>query len=320
MVKMPKIPKPSKKNIAPAAISILPFGQVFARIFFLDGSLDKWWLLIPIFLIPPFSLVAFFLILFGFVDKGKGGKPYDLYIALPMVFAVLFKIFSFIKVDFFHTKIFKSIEYILILGTLMFALLYKRHKSIQKINKEPEKCDSTFNPKILTNEFVNSVVLFGISVVLLLFIKFIAMGLLLKTGKIKAVSKVNNIIDLIFFPIALWCVYVFNNMIKGSDYDKLCTPDWNIKDKSTWIPFIFSLIGIIFSIMFSKPSDFSKAKDNLSNVKNNLSNLKKLDIAKVKELAKSKIDINKVKKLAKSKVNKKEIEELAKSNLKKIKK
>ena len=38
-------------------LGIVPLGQLWARIFYFNGSLDKWWLMFPIFLLPPFSFL-----------------------------------------------------------------------------------------------------------------------------------------------------------------------------------------------------------------------------------------------------------------------
>ena len=48
-------------------ISIIPLGQLWARIFWLDGSLDKSWLMFPLFLIFfIFSLIISLFIFFSF--------------------------------------------------------------------------------------------------------------------------------------------------------------------------------------------------------------------------------------------------------------
>lgn len=123
----------SKKNIAPALISLIPFGQLFARIFYLDGSLDKWWLLIPIFYSPPFSLAPMIMILLGLVKKGKGGKPYDSYIYIPMILVTLKQLISFTSIG--DNKAFKIISGLLIVGSLVIILLNKQKNIIDK-NKE----------------------------------------------------------------------------------------------------------------------------------------------------------------------------------------
>ena len=65
---------------------ILPLGQLWARVFWMNGSLDKPWLLIPIFWMPPFSLLPALMIYFGFVADGKGvNPPYDWWMLVPII-------------------------------------------------------------------------------------------------------------------------------------------------------------------------------------------------------------------------------------------
>ena len=40
---------------------IIPFGQLAARVIRLNGSLDREWLMFPLFYIPPFSFLPIFL-------------------------------------------------------------------------------------------------------------------------------------------------------------------------------------------------------------------------------------------------------------------
>lgn len=64
-------------------------GQLFVRIFWLDGSLNKWWLLFPPVSIPPVSFIPAYLIFINKVYKGYGGYPVDLYMFLPLIFTVV---------------------------------------------------------------------------------------------------------------------------------------------------------------------------------------------------------------------------------------
>ena len=66
-------------------LGLFPLGQLWARIFYFNGSLDKWWLMFPMFLIPPFSFVPLLLMKFGFVADGKGTNPLDYWMLLPII-------------------------------------------------------------------------------------------------------------------------------------------------------------------------------------------------------------------------------------------
>jgi hypothetical protein len=48
--------------------------QLWARVFWLQGSLDQWWLLIPVFWMFPLSVVPAVMIYMNKVAPGGGGK------------------------------------------------------------------------------------------------------------------------------------------------------------------------------------------------------------------------------------------------------
>ena len=65
---------------------MVPLMQLWARIFWMNGSMDKPWLLIPIFFVPPFSLVPAFMMYFGYVADGQGvTPPYDWWMLVPII-------------------------------------------------------------------------------------------------------------------------------------------------------------------------------------------------------------------------------------------
>lgn len=67
-------------------IGLVPLGQLWARVFWMNGSLDKPWLLLPFFWFPPLGLIAGFMFWMGWVQKGQGGKPpYDTWMLIPII-------------------------------------------------------------------------------------------------------------------------------------------------------------------------------------------------------------------------------------------
>lgn len=96
------------------AMSLIPMGQLYARVEKLDGSLDKEWSLFPLFMIPPFQFIPMTMINMGLLKKGKGGKPYDWYMIIPLIVKLLIG-FSIA----FALKIPNFVE----LGILFFAVL-----------------------------------------------------------------------------------------------------------------------------------------------------------------------------------------------------
>jgi len=84
----------------------VPFSQLYARIFWMSGSLDKAWLLIPVFWIFPMSLVPTIMIWMGWVKDGPGGiPPYDIWMLIP----IMCKIFvGFVVDNYFDDSFFVS--------------------------------------------------------------------------------------------------------------------------------------------------------------------------------------------------------------------
>jgi hypothetical protein len=68
---------------------LIPMGQLYARIVKFNGSLDNIWLLFPLFTIPPFQFISTIMMKFGMFKNGKGGKPYDQYMLLPIIVKII---------------------------------------------------------------------------------------------------------------------------------------------------------------------------------------------------------------------------------------
>lgn len=67
-------------------IGLIPLGQLWARIFWMNGSLDKSWLLLPFFWFPPLGLISAFMFWMGWVKDGPGGRPpYDTWMVVPII-------------------------------------------------------------------------------------------------------------------------------------------------------------------------------------------------------------------------------------------
>ncbi len=65
--------------------SIIPMGQLYARVEIMDGSINHAWTMFPLFMVPPFQFVPIIMMNLGIIKKGKGGKPYDWYMLIPIM-------------------------------------------------------------------------------------------------------------------------------------------------------------------------------------------------------------------------------------------
>lgn len=209
----------NKKLAAILATIVIPFfGQFFARIFWLDGSLDKSWLLL--FGIPPLTLLPAGMMMFGLVKKGKGGKPWDNYIFGPIIINI---IASLLLPNIFSIYTAVILKYVLV--SISFFLIYW-NKS-KKICKDK----SANNSKLLSDSLTSYV---------LMVIFALALEYMPLFGTIfKIIEKLVPQSRLIIESFAILLIYVITNMINGS-YNKYCSVAINSKSMSTLI--IFSII------------------------------------------------------------------------------
>ena len=210
----------------------------------------------------------------GLVSKGKGGKPYDSYINLPILLLVIKQFVNFTPIG--DNIWFKIISSIIIFGSIVFILLWKRSNIInEQIKKEEGKeekdkkfsnCDLTHNPKLLINTTVTSINIYMITLMLMGFIKFVIFVLIFK-GRLRS-KAITNIFNIILLPMAIWCVYVFNNMLLQNDLNEMCVQEWFFKNNVKIILLIVAIIYGIISMIFSKKGlKLSKLSKNLKKSK-----------------------------------------------------
>lgn len=103
-------------------------GQLIVRITKLNGSLDKWWLLIPPLSIPPLSLIPAYLIHKNKIKPGQGGDPYDMYMFIPAIMSIITNLT--LEHGFQQTGLIASfIKFIINFSSVAFAL-YMRDNDI----------------------------------------------------------------------------------------------------------------------------------------------------------------------------------------------
>ena len=131
-----------KKAISILATIIVPFvGQLFGRIYWLNGSLDQPWLFF--FAIPPLTLLPALLMMFGVVKKGKGGEPWDYYILLPIIVNIAS---TLILPRYFDSKKAFIVKYILM--AISFIIVYWIRS--RKICKTSAKISKILSDSLLT--------------------------------------------------------------------------------------------------------------------------------------------------------------------------
>ena len=82
-------------------LGLLPMGQLYARVMKLNGSLDKKWALLPFFMMPPLQFIPLLMMKWGMIKKGKGGKPYDWFMLIPLILKItLAYLLEYLDIDF----------------------------------------------------------------------------------------------------------------------------------------------------------------------------------------------------------------------------
>jgi hypothetical protein len=257
-----------------ALMTMLPFGQLWARIFWLDGSLDKLWLLFPVpFFAPPFSIIPALAMYFGFIKKGQGGPTYDKFMLIP----IIFKFILASLVPMFLTYINKTeyeyddedeydeydedeeegpSETKIFLYIFIFQIFIGMIPNLIRTYKLcPNLKFSSF-----TKAFIDSTMSNGIGEILPFVLKWIPF-----TGiPLRIISSVLSVIGLFIgldldeqFLNVLWAIcfslgYIIINMLNGTNINKYCNIDLLGRDSGDMFGLIIVLIITLFVKVFNK--------------------------------------------------------------------
>lgn len=246
-----------------ALMTMIPFGQLWARVFWLDGSLDKAWLLFPLpFFAPPFSIIPALAIYFGYINKGKGGPTYDKFMLIP----IIFKFILASLVPIFLKSFYNNSEYYdedeeeeegpsetkIFLYIFIFQIFIGMIPNLIRTSKLcPNLKFSSFSKAFFDSTMSN-----GIGEILPFALKWIPF-----TGiPLRIISGVLSVIGLIIgidldeqFSNVLWAIcfsfgYIIVNMLNGVDLNKYCNIDFLGKDSGD----MYGLVIILFITLFIK--------------------------------------------------------------------
>ena len=206
-----------EKTTAILLTIIIPFfGQIIARFMLLNGSLDKPWLLL--FGIPPLTLIPALFMMFGLVAKGKGGKPWDYYVLIPIIINI---ISGFILKNYGIMG--QIIKYIVLLLSFIYIYWLKSQKICKK---------SARYTKIITDSLITYCLMEVIKIVL----EYVPLiGII-----IKVIGKTIPFGYLILDAISILCVYVITNMINSYDSKNFCKKE--VKNKYIGLLILISIM------------------------------------------------------------------------------
>jgi hypothetical protein len=214
-------------------MGLVPLGQLWARIFYFKGSLDKWWLMFPLLLFPPFSFIPLIMMKFGMVADGKGSDPVDKIMLLPIIakFIIPF-ILPFIVDEDEHAFLFSLVGFVLQLLTIMVANLTRRHTNCKDITTDS-----------VGKAGIDSVIAYGmgdITAFAIGFIPFVGMFF----SVLEMIPVIGDFVNQIVWSLGFAATYIIINMFNQDNMSKYCSTPFtgNVQDK---IPFIISIIAII---------------------------------------------------------------------------
>lgn len=221
----------AKLSVATTVVgSIIPFSQLFIRIFKMEGSLDKPWLLIPIFDIPPFSLVFTLMGYFGKLKKGKGGNPLDWFL-LPIL---IVNIATVVLVDMFIENTYLAMALKILIPLILSSILayvrdiFKCQKATKTIAKNPLKSIGS----VLLPQTIATLLTGIISTILPIAFKFVPvigqMFWVISMFASMFLPQIGTIFYYITHTLLYGLSYILTNMFNATDIAGYCSGSMGI--------------------------------------------------------------------------------------------
>jgi hypothetical protein len=212
-------------------------GQLMLRADKLGGSLDKPWLLFPLFFIPPFSFIPVIMAYFGLIKNTNAGKPYDYFMWIPIIFRFIL-IFVLTALGNPGGILLKTA---LILGALFVT-------NILHVMNEPLCKDNPFNFfNSAIKESADSMVLYSSGVLanfIVLFIPFI--GEIIGGIEEFQVPFLADIVDTLIWSGGMISGYILVNMVDANFGGATAICQGKIDNIRT----IVSIIAVAISIFY----------------------------------------------------------------------
>lgn len=216
-------------------VTLIPFAQIYARIVWLNGSLDHLWTMIPIFWFPPFSLVPALMMKFGKIDKGDSkSKPYDKYMWIPMLSRIFLGPLLGMIVNMMggssDSMIFYIINFLLQIFMIMIPNMIRFKKDCLSLSGNG-----------VGKSMVDAVIAHGVGEivpVLMSYLPFIGTAF----SMLRGLPFIGGAIDGIMASLGFAVAYIFINMINGNDIKKYCATGFFGSGKSDYISFIIIII------------------------------------------------------------------------------
>ena len=227
----------------PTIISSLfgPFGHLYLRIAYLNGSLDKLWLFLP-GSIPPISLLANIAMKRGYVERGKGDDVIDRWVLVPIIFKFAMALLLYIT---------GNTEGLIL--HIMILILQMETIMVPNIIRAYNNCEKNVSTDSIIKAATDSYITYGFSSLLPLLFKVIPF--------LRPINRITHHIP--GFHDVLWSlgfvfVYIIINMVNQDNMTTYCKDP--IGNKIT----LFITLIISTALMF-----FDRPTSHISNMIHN---------------------------------------------------
>ena len=211
--------------------TLMPFGQLWTRMFDYNGSIDMAWFFIPFFMIPPLQFIPVLLIYLGYIKEGKGGKIYDGYVWIPIITKLVMQMGGRMIIP---ENYFFWVSEAIVLTSIIITKYLHTADSCKVANKQLSTSVTKFQTTFTDAIFENGVA--GIFNVLIGFIPILGWILM----AISMIESLNNIMVFVFWMLGYMFIYTIQNMFEQSDMNDFCNPSGLSPSDS--VKFIFGLI------------------------------------------------------------------------------
>ncbi len=223
--------------------SIMPFGQLWTRIFDYGGTIDMVWFLFPLFMIFPFQFIPVLLLYLGYIKPGKGGKVYDIYVWIPIFTKMLILMFRKMVLPGKLSYILGEIIMILtIMGTKYLHSSESCNYNKKELNITSSKLADFFMDAIFENGMA------GILSFLIMFIPGIGWIISL----LSLIDFINKIKVFILYAIGYSSIYIIQNMFEQLDMSSLCNS--TSIPKMSYAKFVFGILLLLVTYL-TDPGD-----------------------------------------------------------------
>ena len=213
--------------------SLIPFGQLWTRIFDYNGTIDMWWFFIPLFMLPPLQIIPVILLYYGYIKDGNGGAVYDNYVWIPIVTKIILTIVGGMVSDE-YAFIVNVLSTIILLISISITKYLHANSSCTDITTTGTKIETIIMDAIFENGVA------GIFYVMISFIPPLKM-ILMVLANIPVIKDIIMIGPWIFGYIF---IYITQNMFGHSNMDSFCNPSG-----ISGIYIAKIIIGLILSII-----------------------------------------------------------------------